>query len=107
MSELEGQSQFLYEHRENANNIAATQILVFFFSFIFTYNVWWSGLFGLFVAIVGYYGTLGPVVQSKVSFVQFVRIYIISLYAYYNILSYSITLAIVLFSFYNYYPASF
>lgn len=74
MADLEGaQSQFLYEHRETCNQIAVVQVVVFVLSFIFTYSVWWSGLFGLLVAVVGYYGSLSPVVQSKVSFIQFVR----------------------------------
>ena len=73
MADLENaQNQFLYEHRESCNQIAVVQMLVFVLSFIFTYNVWWSGLFGLLVAFVGYYGSLSPVVQSKVSFIQFV-----------------------------------
>ncbi|RHY26245.1 hypothetical protein DYB37_002092 [Aphanomyces astaci] len=66
------QAHFLYEHREPCSQIAVVQIAVFFVSFVFTYLTWWAGLFGLLVAAVGYYGTLTPVVQSKVSFIQFV-----------------------------------
>ncbi|OQR82477.1 hypothetical protein ACHHYP_15953 [Achlya hypogyna] len=65
------QAHFLYEHREPCSQIALIQIVTFAISFIFTYVAWWSGLFGLLVAMVGYYGCLTPVVQSKVSFIQF------------------------------------
>ncbi|KAF0684949.1 Aste57867_23106 [Aphanomyces stellatus] len=65
------QAHFLYEHREPCSQIAVVQAVVFLVSFVFTYLTWWGGLFGLVVAAVGYYGTLTPVVQSKVSFIQF------------------------------------
>lgn len=75
MSELERGEPFgfLYEHRDACNTMALLQLGVIVASFAFTYTVWWAGLFGVIVAAMGYYGSVEPVIQSKVSFVQFVR----------------------------------
>ncbi|CEG46373.1 uncharacterized protein PHALS_02776 [Plasmopara halstedii] len=62
---------FLYENRDPCNAIALLQLGVTLVSFFFTYTVWWSGLFGIIVASIGYYGSVQPVIQSKVSFIQF------------------------------------
>ena len=70
MSDIEA-GQFLYEHREPCNQIAIIQVVYFCVAFIFTYPVWWCGLFSILVAIAGYYGSRTPVIQGKVSFVQF------------------------------------
>lgn len=75
MADLERADQFsfLYENREPCNTIALLQLGITVVSFAFTYTVWWAGLFGVIVAAMGYYGSVQPVIQSKVSFVQFVR----------------------------------
>jgi hypothetical protein len=70
------QFSFLYENREPCNTIAVLQLGVTVASFIFTYPVWWSGIFGIIVGAVGYYGSVQPVIQSKVSFVQLVCLYV-------------------------------
>ncbi|KAF4318684.1 hypothetical protein BBO99_00007154 [Phytophthora kernoviae] len=73
MADLERNDQFgfLYENRDPCNAIALLQLGVTLVSFFFTYTVWWSGLFGVIVASMGYYGSVQPVIQSKVSFIQF------------------------------------
>ncbi|KAG2929659.1 hypothetical protein PC115_g6785 [Phytophthora cactorum] len=73
MADLERNDQFgfLYENRDPCNAIALLQLGVTLISFFFTYTVWWSGLFGVIVAAMGYYGSVQPVIQSKVSFIQF------------------------------------
>ncbi|KAF1336527.1 hypothetical protein FI667_g495, partial [Globisporangium splendens] len=73
MTDLERADQFsfLYENREPCNTIALLQLGVTVVSFAFTYTVWWAGLFGVIVAAMGYYGSVQPVIQSKVSFIQF------------------------------------
>ncbi|ETI45073.1 hypothetical protein F441_10190 [Phytophthora nicotianae CJ01A1] len=73
MADLERNDQFgfLYENRDPCNAIALLQLGVTLVSFFFTYTVWWSGLFGVIVAAMGYYGSVQPVIQSKVSFIQF------------------------------------
>ncbi|DAZ95980.1 TPA: hypothetical protein N0F65_009281 [Lagenidium giganteum] len=62
---------FLYENRDACNLIALLQLGVTIVSFLFTYTVWWCGFFGVIVALMGYYGSVEPVIQSKVSFIQF------------------------------------
>ncbi|RLN97882.1 hypothetical protein BBJ28_00024870 [Nothophytophthora sp. Chile5] len=75
MADLERNDQFgfLYENRDPCNAIALLQLGVTLISFFFTYTVWWCGLFGVIVAAMGYYGSVQPVIQSKVSFIQFLR----------------------------------
>lgn len=75
MADLEHGDQFgfLYENRDPCNAIALLQLAITTGSFFFTYTVWWSGLFGIIVAAMGYYGSVQPVIQSKVSFIQLVR----------------------------------
>lgn len=75
MSDLErAEFSFLYENREPCNTIALLQLGATVLTFTFTYTVWWAGLFGVIVAAMGYYGSVQPVIQSKVSFIQFVRL---------------------------------
>lgn len=76
MADLERADQFafLYEYREPCNTIALLQLGVTTLTFVFTYTVWWAGLFGVIVAAMGYYGSVQPVIQSKVSFIQFVSV---------------------------------
>lgn len=73
MSDLERGTPFgtVYENRDACNLIALLQLGVTIISFLFTYTVWWSGFFGIIVALMGYYGSVEPVIQSKVSFIQF------------------------------------
>ncbi|GLE03295.1 hypothetical protein PINS_up012185 [Pythium insidiosum] len=72
MSDLEGGAfGLVYEYRDPCNAIALVQLAATAISLIFTYPVWWVGFFGLIVAAMGYYGSVEPVIQSKVSFVQF------------------------------------
>jgi hypothetical protein len=75
MADLEGGGHFglVYEYRDPCNVIALAQLVVTLVSFIFTYPVWWAGFFGVIVAAMGYYGSAQPVIQSKTSFIQFVR----------------------------------
>ncbi|RLN49806.1 hypothetical protein BBJ28_00013678 [Nothophytophthora sp. Chile5] len=72
MADLERNDQFgfLYENRDPCNAIALLQLGVTLISFFFTYTVWWCGLFGVIVAAMGYYGSVQPVIQSKVSFIH-------------------------------------
>ncbi|TMW69431.1 hypothetical protein Poli38472_001587 [Pythium oligandrum] len=66
-----GHFGLVYENRDPCNVIALVQLAVTLLSFFFTYPVWWAGLFGVIVAAMGYYGSVQPVIQSKVSFIQF------------------------------------
>ena len=94
-------THFLYEHRDDCNTIAMSQIFILSFSFFFTYHVWWSGVFGMFVALIGWYGSIMPVVQNKVSYIQFVSLGQFSWFKHSSYLLRSITMAFISFSYCN------
>nr|CCA27334.1 transmembrane protein putative [Albugo laibachii Nc14] len=68
---ISDQYGFLYEFRDPCNAASILQLGVFLLSFVVTYPVWWCGIIGIIVSLIGYYGSKQPVVQNKVSFIHF------------------------------------
>lgn len=73
MSDLES-GNFLYENRDRCNQIATLQVFIFSLSFVFTYQVWWCGITGIGLGLLGYFASSAPVVQNKVKLMTIVSI---------------------------------